>query len=188
MLKGTLLVMGFIAVWGGASFSRGCQQAQGSLTHLTYFERRDMRNTVGFVPQKVFLQGPDSLSVPTTGRERWDNSTPEAEVAERARLEKTFVNPEPMSDSSVARGERKFRHTCVPCHGPQLKGDGPVIAKFIPPPDLLGPGPRARTDGFIYGYLRHGGAVMPNYSAQVTKQEAYDLINFLRHEQRTNPR
>jgi len=29
---------------------------------------------------------------------------------------------------------------------------------------------------------------MPSYGAQVTAQEAYDLINYLRHMQQTSPR
>jgi mono/diheme cytochrome c family protein len=109
-------------------------------------------------------------------------------VPERARLEKTFTNPQAADDSSIARGQRKFVRTCVPCHGTTLKGDGPVAAKFIPPPDLLASLTRGRSDGYIYAYIRHGGAVMPNYGALVTAHEAYDLINYIRHEQKTNPR
>jgi mono/diheme cytochrome c family protein len=78
--------------------------------------------------------------------------------------------------------------TCVPCHGASLRGDGPVVAKYIPPPDLLAAMTRGRSDGYIYAYIRHGGAVMPNYGALVTAHEAYDLINYIRHEQKTHPR
>ena len=44
------------------------------------------------------------------------------------------------------------------------------------------------SDGFIYAYTRHGGAIMPSYGAQVTPQEAYDLINFIRSMQKKSPR
>jgi len=144
-----------------------------------------MRKTVGIVPQKTYLLAPDTLSVPTTGRERWDANQA---LAERGRLEATFTNPRAADDSSIARGQRKFLKTCIPCHGVSMKGDGPVAAKFIPPPDLLGSTTRGRTDGYIYSYIRHGGAIMPSYGAQVTAEEAYDLINFIRHQQKTNPR
>jgi len=144
-----------------------------------------MRKTVGIVPQKTYLLAPDTLSVPTTGRERWDANQA---LAERGRLEATFTNPQAANDSSIARGQRKFLKTCIPCHGVSMKGDGPVAAKFIPPPDLLGSTTRGRTDGYIYSYIRHGGAIMPSYGAQVTAQEAYDRINFIRHQQKTNPR
>ncbi len=187
MLKGVLLFAGFVALLGGSAFQRGCRDATDSVTKLAYAQRRDMRASVGFIPQQTYLKAPDSISVPTVGKELW-NPDPAAAVAERSRLEKTFVNPQAADDSSVARGLRKFTRTCVPCHGASLKGDGPVAAKYIPPPDLLAAMTRGRTDGFIYTYVRHGGAVMPNYGALVTAQEAYDLINYIRHEQKIHPR
>lgn len=184
MGKGILLVLGVVALLGPASVQRGCRDVRDSLIK-PYAPRRDMRNTVGFVPNKVMLQGPDSLSVPVSGRERWNAA---AEATERERLDKTFVNPQAADDSSLARGRRKYERTCVPCHGLGMKGDGPVTPRFIPPPDLLGPTTRQRSDGFIYAYIRHGGAVMPSYGAIVTAQDAYDLINYIRHQQRTSPR
>jgi mono/diheme cytochrome c family protein len=187
MLKGTLLIIGFVAVLGGGVFERGCRDLQKSLTHLPYYPIRDMRTSVSLVPQQTYLKPPDSLSVPTTGREVW-NPDPAMMVAERTRLEKTFANPQASDDSSIARGQRKYVRTCVPCHGASLKGDGPVVAKYIPPPDLLAAMTRGRTDGYLYAYIRHGGAVMPSYGAMVSAHDAYDLINFIRHEQKTNPR
>jgi mono/diheme cytochrome c family protein len=185
MGKATLVVIAFVAIWSGATFQRGCHDAGVSLTHLTYWDKRDMRSTVVIEPQKTFLMLPDSLSVPVTGKERWNAAN---EQAERDRLDRSFSVPTPSDSVSIARGELKFKRTCVPCHGLSMKGDGPVIAKYIPPPDLLGPTTRARSDGFIYGYIRHGGAVMPSYAAQVTAQEAYDLIHYIRHMQKTQPR
>jgi mono/diheme cytochrome c family protein len=185
MLKGTLIVMAFVAIWGGVSVDRGCKDARRSLSTLAYYDHRDMRTSVGFTPQKVYVAAPDTLSVPTSGRERWNAGDV---LGERARYEATFKNPQSADDSSVARGERKFMKTCIPCHGVSMKGDGPVAAKFIPPPDLLGSTTRARSDGYIYSYIRHGGAIMPSYGAQVTAQEANDLINYIRHQQQVSPR
>lgn len=184
MGKGTLLVMAVVALLGPAGMERGCKDARDAFLK-PYAPRRDMRNTVAFVPNKTMLQAPDSLSVPIHGRERWN---PAAEAAERERLDRTFVNPQAPDDSSLARGLRKYERTCVPCHGAGMKGDGPVSAKFIPPPDLLAKMTRDRSDGFIYAYIRHGGAVMPSYGALVTAQETHDLINYIRHQQRTSPR
>jgi hypothetical protein len=47
---------------------------------------------------------------------------------------------------------------------------------------------RARSDGFIYAYIRLGGAVMPSYAAQVSVREAWDVIHYIRHMQQTSPR
>ncbi len=187
MVKSILLVMGFVAMLGGTVFERGCRDLKSSLTHLPYYKTRDMRTSVVLVPQQTYLKAPDSVSVPVGGRELW-NTAPGMEASERARLDKTFTNPQAADDSSIARGARKFMRTCVPCHGVSMKGDGPVAAKYIPPPDLLAAMTRGRSDGYIYGYIRHGGAVMPNYGALVTAHEAYDLINYIRYQQKTNPR
>jgi mono/diheme cytochrome c family protein len=165
----------------------GCHDATKSVTHLDYYPYRDMRNTVVLDPARGFLRDVDTSAVSTNGVERplaGVDLTPE----ERDALAARFTNPVASDDSSIARGERKFRKTCVPCHGMELKGDGPVAALFMPPPDLLAQPTRDRKDGFIYSYIRHGGIVMPSYGAQVTAREAYDLINYLRHMQKTNPR
>jgi len=180
-----LLALGFLLVWGGAAVQRGCQDVNRAFTHLSYWNYRDMRHSINIAPQKIYLQAPDSLSVPTVGREMWDVNQ---DAAERQRLDKSFVNPQASDDSSIARGARKYMRTCVPCHGIDMKGDGPVAAKFIPPPDLHGALTRSRSDGYIYSYLRHGGAVMPNYGAMITEHEAFDLINYIRHQQQVNPR
>ena len=87
-----------------------------------------------------------------------------------------------------SRGERKFMRTCKPCHGPIMKGDGPVAAMFMPPPDLLAETTRNRKDGYIFSYIRHGGMVMPPYGAQVTVAEAWDVIHYLRSMQKSTPR
>ena len=171
------LVVIALATWGTPR--QGCLDAKNSLTHLLYFPKRDMRATVALRPQRAITLLPDSVSVPITGREV---------ARDRDQMSATFRNPVPSDQASVSRGERKFQRTCVPCHGTTMAGNGPVAAKFVPPPDLLGATTRGRPDGFIYYYIRHGGAIMPSYGAQVTAEEAYDLINYIRHMQSTSPR
>ena len=46
---------------------------------------------------------------------------------------------------------------------------------------------RARTDGYIYRYIRFGGAVMPAYGAQVTAEQAWNLVHYVRSMQGKNP-
>jgi mono/diheme cytochrome c family protein len=69
-----------------------------------------------------------------------------------------------------------------------MAGNGAVSALFMQAADLLGPTARGRADGYLYSYVRHGGMVMPAYGAQVTRQEAWDLINYVRHMQKVSPR
>ena len=193
MLKGAigLVILAVLTLFTSGTARRGLQDLLHSATHWSYFPVRDMRRSVALMPQKVVTRPPDSLSVPIQGRELLPldaSGAPLTGLDLTNRLAETLENPVARDDSSVARGQRKFMRTCVPCHGSKLAGDGPVAAKFVPPPDLLGSNSRARKDGFIYSYIRNGGAIMPSYGAIVTSQEAWDLINYLRDRQKKSPR
>ena len=90
-------------------------------------------------------------------------------------------NPIKATPESIALGRRHFMTFCTPCHGESGKGDGPVSAKFIPPPDLTNPTlHRARTDGYWYSYVSVGGAIMPSYGEALSPEERWHLVNFVR--------
>lgn len=186
MLKGFLAALAVVMVMTNVgSIQNGLRDAWVALTHLTYWPMRDMRETVGFQPQHVALLPPPPGAVPRSGRAvTWGLEG--VELAERNG--QTLANPVAADDSSVARGERKYHRVCLPCHGPGMAGDGPVAAAFMPPPDLLGEMTRGRRDGYLFSYIRHGGAVMPAYGAQVTGEEAWHIVNYIRRLQRTSPR
>jgi mono/diheme cytochrome c family protein len=181
-------ILGLIAAVGvvlasSATLGRGCRDVQTSFTDLAYPPVRDMRQTVAIDPQKVAHPLPDSMAVPVTGREipltfdRRDAMIPR------------IIDPTGGADSgSVARGAARYRTFCTPCHGGAMAGDGPVAQSFMPPPDLLGPLTRGRSDGFIYAYIRDGGAVMPKYGQALSPAETWDVIHYLRQMQRTSPR
>jgi mono/diheme cytochrome c family protein len=179
MVKGVMAAVFGAVLVGVVGPQHGCRDLKASLTNIVYAPKRDMRATVALVPNRNLMPLPDSTSVPVQGREF---------IVDRDVLAATLVNPIAATDSSIARGERQFIRRCVPCHGATLAGNGPVAAKFIPPPDLLNESSRGRRDGFIYSYIRNGGAVMPSYGAQVSAIEAWNLVNYIRHMQRTQPR
>ena len=176
-----LVAVGVLTVFTAGSAQKGCQDLVRSATSFRYPVVRDMRHSVAIMPQKGVLLPPDSASVPVTGIDR-----------DRGRevLAVTMVNPTPATDlaASIGRGEVEFRTLCVPCHGRELKGDGPVAALFMSPPDLQGEMVRQAKDGFLYSYIRHGGVVMPAHGAQVSAQGAWDLINYIRQRQKVQPR
>ena len=187
MLRGALIavVAVVLVVFSLGTFNQGINDAWNAITHWTYYENRDMRRTVGFVPQHKAMLAPAPGAIPTTGVER----TYGLEGIELAtKLGETLTNPIAPDDSSVARGHRKFLKNCIPCHGTSMSGDGPVAPMFMPPPDLLAEATRNRKDGYIYSYIRHGGVVMPTYGPAVTSNEAWDVINYIRFMQKTSPR
>ena len=174
-----LIAAAILALFPVPSVQQGFKDAWNSITHLSYYPIRDMRRSVAPAAQKGIYRTPDDASVPTTGREL---------AIDRDLAAETLRNPIPSSDASIAQGDSVFQKLCVPCHGRSMAGDGPVAALFMPPPDLLGQQTRERKDGYIYSYIRHGGVVMPSYGFQVSATEAWHLVNFIRHHQRTSPR
>ena len=95
-------------------------------------------------------------------------------------------NPVPTTAESLVEGEFLFATYCVPCHGQKGEGDGPVIKKGFYPVNLTLPPVQARTDGFIYAYIKFGGIVMmPSYGEFVTKTEAWQIVTYVRKLQGT---
>jgi len=181
MLKGAgIVAVGLLTIFVAGGARQGCRDLVHSAAHLRYDPIRDMRRSVAILPQRAMLLLPDSASVPVTGIDR---------DLGRDVLAKTLVNPTPPAElaASVARGETRFQILCVPCHGTDMSGHGPVAPMMMTAADLLGAGPRTRADGYIYSYIRHGGLIMPSYGAQATSAEAWDLVNYVRHMQRTRP-
>jgi len=102
-------------------------------------------------------------------------------VSNRLEAHEKLRNAVSADTSSVSRGRGLFRIYCTPCHGISGKGDGPVAAKFIPPPPLY-PLVDSRSDGYLYGTVRFGGPIMPAYGEVLRDKEVWDIINYLRAE------
>ena len=187
-----LIMLGVLTIMAATTAQQGWQDLKKSWTKWDYYPIRDMRRTVVLNPQKVAMLAPDSLAIPVQGRDVESDylKNPDHTAVDLAtRLGDQLKDPtEGVTDSSVARGSRKFLKTCIPCHGKVMAGDGPVASMFMPPPDLLAETTRNRKDGYIFSYIRHGGMVMPPYGAQVTAAEAWDLIHYLRSMQKSTPR
>lgn len=120
------------------------------------------------------------LSVTTTGL----RIAPEP----REDFESITKNPVPASDASLKHGEKLYNTYCFVCHGMQGKGDGPVIKRGFYPMNLVSPPVMARTDGYIYAYIRYGGKVMmPSYRESITSEGAWDVVNYVRKLQGNPP-
>jgi mono/diheme cytochrome c family protein len=188
-------MLAFLALWS-VSAQQGCNDLKKSVTHLKYYPIRDMRQTIAPDPQRmiwsetgkpvVWAAVPDSLSVPTIGVDPYMADAAPYDVS-GAKLH----SPE-STDASVARGDSLFHTICWTCHGKTLAGDGPVAPKMAEtgavPTDLLSEGPRSRTDAFIYMYMRHGGALMPSYGNVLGSRDAWSIVHYIRHMQKTSPR
>lgn len=87
-------------------------------------------------------------------------------------------------------GKVLFAGKCIPCHGPQGKGDGPYsLSEGIRPRDLsMGALLSIRTDEFLYGVIKNGGAsvglseVMPPFGVSMSDEEMKNVVQYVRSE------
>lgn len=135
---------------------------------------RDMKDQPSIRPQEA-PRRPPAGAVPREGWER---------PMSREEMGKILANPVPFQQQSIESGRRLFEIYCALCHGMDGKGMGRVAIKFIPPPDLTLPMFQQKADGFLYGTIRNGGAIMPAYGAVLSSKERWDIVNFLRSLQR----
>jgi len=138
----------------------------------------DMANQISVKPQ----HGPDSVrpfpkrSVPMAGT----NTLIHVHDRDGALA---LVNPNPATLESVARGRKFFQIFCTPCHGKSGTGDGTVGAKFlIRPFDLTADQEqKVLSEGYIFGTVTFGGALMPPYGNDMSPSEVWDVVNYVRH-------
>lgn len=144
----------------------------GTLKAFSFPWSFDMWVQPSILPYEQPVIYPD-LSVSTTGLR--------IKPLPREDFENISINPVPASDESVTNGQKTFNTYCFVCHGMTGQGDGPVIKRGFYPLNLTTPGVIARTDGYIYAYIRYGGKVMmPSYRESITSEEAWDVVNYVR--------
>lgn len=95
------------------------------------------------------------------------------------------VNPIPPNAASVASGQALYAQYCVPCHGPNGKGDGPVGLTLSPrPADLtVHTAPGVHPDGQLYDWITNGflsNPVMPKFRESLSDEERWHLVNYIR--------
>ena len=85
--------------------------------------------------------------------------------------------------SSIAHAMQLFSENCVPCHGPQAKGDG-ILAKTLPtkPVNLLmEPHANMHTPGDFFHWVTNGipGTAMPAWGEKFSEEERWDIVNLV---------
>jgi mono/diheme cytochrome c family protein len=94
-----------------------------------------------------------------------------------------MVNPVPADSASLARGQILFDRYCTVCHGAEGLGTGAQILERWPALqvyDLAGAAVQAYPDGYIYGMIRVGRGLMPQYGHQITHFDRWHIVNYVR--------
>lgn len=96
---------------------------------------------------------------------------------------KFATNPILPDAESIAMGQALFTENCVPCHGPEGRGNGPTAQTLSPPPADFAAGHTAtHTDGDLYYWILQGieDTAMPAFGDQLTEEQAWNLVNYVR--------
>ena len=144
----------------------------------------DMMNQISIKPQESVDQANPGMkafpkrSVPVAG------TTVYVRDIEAA---KKMVNPVKADAKSVATGDRLYAIYCTLCHGKSGTGDGLVGEKLILKPynltssnDQHAWDSKDYSDGYIFGMMSIGGAVMPSYANDLSATERWHVVNYIR--------
>ena len=95
---------------------------------------------------------------------------------------RTLANPIERTTGSVEQGAALFAANCASCHGETGAGDGPLADSLPAPPANFTVHVPFHPDGVLFAWITDGirGTGMPAWSPQLSDQERWDLVNFLR--------
>jgi mono/diheme cytochrome c family protein len=93
-------------------------------------------------------------------------------------------NPFLPTKENIELGKGKYFTYCSPCHGYFADGDSRLRGQFPNPPTLHSNRARDFSDGMIYHIITNGQNVMPSYASQITREERWAIVNYVRVLQR----
>jgi len=93
-------------------------------------------------------------------------------------------NPFLLTKENIELGKGKFFTYCSPCHGYFADGDSRLRGQFPNPPTLHSKRARDFSDGMIYHIITNGQNVMPSYTSQISREERWAIVNYVRVLQR----
>ena len=77
-------------------------------------------------------------------------------------------------------------NNCMACHGPRGEGDGPMSSSLPLPPPRLGDHVPYHSDGTLFLWISEGIPLdgdeknMPSFKSQLSEDERWHLVNYLR--------
>jgi len=93
-------------------------------------------------------------------------------------------NPLRDDPASIVRGAEIYGANCASCHGTEGRGDGPLALTLTPAPADLSLHVPLHPEGDTYIFIANGfpNTSMPAWADQLTEEEIWDVVNFLRNE------
>lgn len=95
----------------------------------------------------------------------------------------SFENPLAGDAASAERGAEQFNRYCAVCHGSVgLGAEAWILEKWpaLAAYNLAGEQVQGYSDSYIYGMIRVGRGMMPQYGHQITHFDRWDIVNYVR--------
>ena len=91
------------------------------------------------------------------------------------------VFPLPLTIDLLKRGQDRYDIFCSPCHGLQGDGQGMVTLRGMKhPPSYHQDRLRNEPNGYLYDVITNGFGAMNGYSAQLTPQDRWAIVAYVR--------
>lgn len=111
-----------------------------------------------------------------------------ADARDAVRAGNELTNPFSSNANTVQRGAFVFANYCAACHGNDGKGMGPVAQRgYPPPPSLMAQRARDMKDGQMFHVLTFGQNNMPSYAGQLSRNDRWMAVIYLRSMQQQAP-
>ena len=124
------------------------------------------------------LQAPPQGTIPRGYRPLHYDSTPE-DALRAAEQVKSRIDLN--SRHARERGSVVFANYCAVCHGVGGAGNGTITQRgFPPPPSLLAGHAINMQDGQMFHVLTFGQNNMPSYASQISREDRWNAIAYLR--------
>ncbi|HEY9081416.1 cytochrome c [Magnetovibrio sp.] len=150
----------------------------------------DMMNQSSIKPQEKITPFP-ARSVPVTG-------IPSAAWEDREATT-DLKNPHSPTPGSLKTGKVLFQIYCAACHGLSGRAESEVVKRGMPANDLTDDYVQSElTEGWIFGTITFGSAVMPPYgragdqndeargSNDLSVDERWHVVNYVKHQLRAD--
>jgi mono/diheme cytochrome c family protein len=96
--------------------------------------------------------------------------------------ERKVKNPIPNTPESRSRAQKIYVDKCASCHGVRGDGNGEMAKALDPHPSNFTDRHMMKemTDGEIFWKITTGKGPMPSYQKELTENERWDLVNYIR--------
>jgi hypothetical protein len=146
--------------------------------------RQDMHDQPKFIPQR----GTSFYADGRSARPQVENTVGRGQLHENTYFYTGFVSgkegdsmPYPVTMEVLERGQERYNIYCTPCHSRVGNGAGMIVQRgYAQAGNLHTPRMQAAPLGHFFNVISNGYGAMPDYSAQVTVEDRWAIVAYIK--------